>query len=141
LDAGRRLVESDNGRALTLALVGGGSLGQATLETSAGTASTNYTAPPIGGQATVTAASDGLSDGAITFVTEAVELERLRAEARGYLHRLRNLTWDSYDKSLPLSRSLNMDKAQSLVDDAVPGDEQRLRRLNMFLRVLDRSWY
>ena len=145
LDAAGRLVESDNGRILTFTLVGGGSLGQASLATSGGVATTSYTASLVGGQASVTAVSDVVTGSSVTLVTEAMELERLKAEAREYLDRLEHLTWDSFNGSFALSRSLNVTKpganARSLVDNASPGDEQRLRRLNMFLRVLDRSWY
>lgn len=142
LDAQGRLVENDHGRSIALLLEGVGSLPSTHATTSSGRLTLTYVAPVDEvGEASISISSPGLIGGSTRIRTRALALERLQEEARGYLARLSRLSWSKVEPSQELWSSFDVEGAQTLVDGAAPSDEPRLRRLNLFLRLMDRSWY
>jgi len=141
LDANDRLVESVTGWYVDLSAAGGGSFNPNPAIATNGTATTTYTAPGVAGDVMLVASAPGLDGDEIVVQVRSLELERLQAEAHAYLDRLEDLRWDCYAFEIPLIKSIDVTAARAFVSGAVPGDEQRLRRLNMFLRVLDRGYY
>ena len=144
LDSSGRLVENDSGRGVTISLNGGGSVDPSEIVIKNGWGEGTYTSPTEVGSVTVTAGDGALIGDEIQISVEYAGLAVLKARAHAYLNRLGTLTWDSYASSSPnmkYPKSFDVSGARTFVDNCHAGDEQRLERLNLFLRLVDRAYY
>lgn len=150
------IVLNDTGRLLRFDASEGGTVNPVDASTLGGVATTVYVAPadeaapsvhveevlPPGPSA-VARRGPGLPRTSTSMGASSTELRRLQSEARAYLARLENLSWDNVEgmNGAIRPRPFRVGYAEWFVASRQPGDESRLRRLNQFLRFVDRSFY
>lgn len=157
-DADGALVLADNGRPLHFDAANNGQVTPTDMTTSGGVATINYVAPQIetSPQVTVTdmsasagfrAAAAPLPPNSYQLGVSTTELKRQQQLARDYLTRLGNLSWVGIPDvgATPGSWApipfKNLTRIVDWVNSRQVGDLPRLRRLNLFLRYLNRAYF